>query len=91
MGGRRVDLHVSRDHLGRGVLVQFELGQCIGRPCALFLRSPPFRLRVCKGLFELILQPTNLIPQRRLEGGCPTPILLSVFRRWRTSRQQRRS
>jgi hypothetical protein len=67
VGGRGVDLHVSRDHLGGGVvvvLVQFELGQCIGQPYALFLRSPPFRLRLCTSLFELTLQPTNLVPQR---------------------------
>jgi len=35
VGGRGVDLHVSRDYLGGGVvvvLVQFKLGQCIGQP-----------------------------------------------------------
>ena len=35
VGGRGVDLHVSRDHLGGGVVVvleQFELGQCTGQP-----------------------------------------------------------
>ena len=66
MGERGVDLHVLRDHLGGGivvVLVQLELGQCIGQPYALFLRSPPFRPRLCTRLFELTLQPTNLVPQ----------------------------